>query len=59
MNLTIPENTTADVYLPFFSRSQKVTLNGDKVKFRHKEKFAVIEDLGSGSAILEVIPKRH
>lgn len=55
MNLTIPANTTADVYLPFWSKSQKVMMNGNAVKYRLEGNFAVIENVGSGSAVFEVL----
>jgi hypothetical protein len=55
MNLTIPANTTADVYLPFWSKSQKVTMNGNAVKYSLEGNFAVIENVGSGSSVFEVV----
>jgi hypothetical protein len=54
MNLTIPANTTADVYLPFWSKSQKVKMNGNVVKYRQEGNFAVIEGVGSGKIVFEV-----
>lgn len=54
MNLTIPANTTANVYLPFWSKSQKVSMNGEPVKYRQDGNFAVIENVGSGSSTFEV-----
>ncbi|MDO8928549.1 MAG: family 78 glycoside hydrolase catalytic domain, partial [Bacteroidota bacterium] len=54
MNLTIPANTTADVYLPFFAKSQKVTMNGNNVKYRTEGNFAVVEGVGSGKITFEV-----
>lgn len=55
MNLTIPANTTAEVYLPFWSKTQKVILNGNAVKYRLEGNFAVIENIGSGSSTFEVL----
>jgi alpha-L-rhamnosidase len=55
MNLTIPANTTAVVYLPFWSKSQKVTGNGHAVKYRQEGNFAVIEGVGSGNSSFEVV----
>ncbi len=55
MNLTIPANTTAVVYLPFWSKSQKATMNGNPIKFRQEGNFAVIEGVGSGNSVFEVI----
>jgi hypothetical protein len=54
MNLTIPANTIADVYLPFWSKTQKVTMNGSAVKYRQEGNFVVIENVGSGSSVFEV-----
>jgi hypothetical protein len=54
MNLSIPANTTADVYLPFWSKSQKVAVNGNAVKFRREGNFAVVEGIGSGNSVFEV-----
>ena len=55
MNLTIPANTTADVYLPFWSKTQKVILNGNAVKYRLEGNFVVIGNIGSGSSKFEVL----
>ncbi len=55
LNVTIPANTTAEVYLPFWSKSQKVTMNGIPVKYRQEGKYAKIEGVGSGSSVFEVI----
>ena len=55
MNLTIPANTTAEVYLPFWSKLQKVTMNGNGVKYRQQGNFAVVGGVGSGNSSFEVI----
>jgi hypothetical protein len=54
MNLIIPANTTADVYLPFWSKSQKVMMNGNAVKYRQEGNFAVIEGVGSGENVFNI-----
>lgn len=54
MNLTIPANTTADVYLPFWSKTQKVKMNGHQVKFRQEGSFVLVEGVGSGNSTFEV-----
>ena len=54
MNLTIPANTTADVYLPFWSKSQKVSMNGNAVKYRQEGNFAIVEEVGSGKNVFIV-----
>ena len=55
MDITVPANTTADVYLPFWSKSQKVKMNGDVVKYRQDGNFAAVEGVGSGNSIFEVL----
>ena len=54
LRISIPANTTADVYLPFWSKSQKVTQNGSVISFRQDGHFAVIEGIGSGNNTFEV-----
>jgi hypothetical protein len=54
MNLIIPANATADVYLPFWSKSQKVMMNGNAVKYRQEGNFAVIEGVGSGENVFNI-----
>jgi hypothetical protein len=54
MNLIIPANTTADVYLPFWIKSQKVTMNGNAVKYRQEGKFVVIGGVGSGGNVFDI-----
>jgi alpha-L-rhamnosidase len=54
MSLILPANTSADVYLPFWSKSQKVILNGIVVKYRQEGNFAVVEGIGSGEMKFEV-----
>ncbi|WP_423128392.1 alpha-L-rhamnosidase C-terminal domain-containing protein [Gaoshiqia sp. Z1-71] len=55
LNVTIPANSTADVYLPFWSKSQQVMMNGTVVQYRQEGKYAVIEGTGSGNSAFEVI----
>jgi len=55
LNVTIPANTTADVYLPFWSKSQKVKMNGSVVKYHQEGSFVVIENIGSGVSEFEVV----
>ncbi|MDD4192928.1 MAG: family 78 glycoside hydrolase catalytic domain [Mangrovibacterium sp.] len=54
LKVTIPANATADVYLPFRSKSQKVMLNGESVSFVAEGHYAVIKNVGSGSHGLDV-----
>ncbi len=55
LDVTIPANTTADIYLPFRGKSQKVTMNGQPVKYVLKETYAVIEQVGSGTNSFAVL----
>jgi len=57
LNISIPANTTAEVYLPFWSKSQKVTQNGSPVSFKQDGKFAIIDGVGSGQNLFEVSTK--
>ena len=54
LKISIPANTTADVYLPYWSKSQKVTQNGSVISFRQEGNFAVIDGVGSGNNRYEV-----
>jgi len=54
LEVDIPANSTADVYLPYYSKKQEVTLNNQTVKFRRKGDFSVIENIGSGKWIFNV-----
>ncbi len=56
MNVTIPGNSTADIYLPIMASSQKVALNGSSVAFRREGNCAVVENVGSGNWSFQVIP---
>lgn len=55
ITLTIPGNTTADIYLPFWSESQKVMMNGSSVRYRQDGKFAIVENINSGDFSIEVL----
>jgi len=54
LNIAIPANTCADVYLPLMNKSQEVTQNGEKVSFLQEGKYAVIKNVGSGKNIFKV-----
>jgi len=54
LEINIPANTTADVYLPFYSGNQTVRLNNKQVKFNRKGDFSVIENIGSGKSTFTV-----
>lgn len=59
LELTIPANTTADIYLPLWSKSQKMRINGNAVKYRREGNFSVIDGIGSGIILIEVIKKNR
>lgn len=48
LEVNIPTNTTADIYLPFYSKNQIIRINGQPGKPRREGNFSVIEDVGSG-----------
>ena len=54
LNVEIPANTKADVYLPFFGKSQKVMMDGESVTLKPNGKFVIIENVGSGKHKFEV-----
>ena len=49
LNISIPANTTADVYLPNWSKMQKIFMNGKKIKARKDTDFVIVSGVGSGS----------
>lgn len=54
LEVQIPANTTADLYLPFFSRKQNVQMNNQPAQYKRKGNFSVIENVGSGKWIFTV-----
>ncbi len=58
LNVAIPANTTADVYLPLWSKSTKITMNGSEVGFKKDGNFAVVHNVGSGKSTFEVKNER-
>jgi alpha-L-rhamnosidase len=54
MHLRTPANTMTEVYLPFWSKKQKVLLNGEPVSYMLIGGFAVIDGIGSGENRFEV-----
>lgn len=54
LEIDIPANTTAAVYLPYYSKNQKVTLNDKPIKFTKDGNFAVVDNIGSGKSTLKV-----
>ncbi|WP_294081212.1 alpha-L-rhamnosidase C-terminal domain-containing protein [Proteiniphilum sp. UBA5384] len=48
LEVDIPANTTAEIYLPFYTGSQTIYINGQSAKYIQKGNFSVMEDVGSG-----------
>lgn len=54
LSVEIPANTTADIYLPYYNKNQKVKMNDKSVKFSYDDNFTVIESVGSGKWVFSV-----
>lgn len=54
LEVGIPGNTTADIYIPYYSKGQRLLINGHPVKYRREGDFSVIENIGSGQWHLSV-----
>jgi len=54
LEVTIPANSSADIYLPFFSKKQKITQDNQPVSYQRKGGFSVIENVGSGKWLFSV-----
>lgn len=54
LDVDIPANTTADIYLPFYSSRQTVQINGLPIKHKREGNFSIIENIGSGKYIFTV-----
>lgn len=54
LHISLPANTTAEVYLPYYGKNQKVTHNGQVVSYRQAGSFAVVDGVGSGKSSFEV-----
>jgi hypothetical protein len=48
LSVEIPANTTADIYLPYYNKKQKVKINDNTVRFLQDKNFTVIKSVGSG-----------
>ena len=46
--ITLPANTTGEVWLPNLGKTQKVTFDGNTIYPLIKDKFSVLENVGSG-----------
>lgn len=49
LKIEIPANTTAEVYLPFFSKHQTILMDGYHVSYKREGSFSVVENVGSGA----------
>lgn len=49
LEVTLPANSSADIYLPHFSKRQKISMNHQPVAYQRKGAFSVIENVGSGT----------
>lgn len=54
LEVTIPANSSADIYLPYYARKQKVEMNHKPVPYKRDGDFSVIENLGSGRWVFTV-----
>ena len=54
LEVTIPANSSADIYLPFFSKKQKIEQDNQPVSYQRKGDFSVIENVGSGTWLFAV-----
>ncbi|MFA7493997.1 MAG: alpha-L-rhamnosidase C-terminal domain-containing protein, partial [Proteiniphilum sp.] len=54
LEVTIPSNTSANIYLPFYSKGQTVQINGRPIKYKREGNFAVIENIASGKWLFTV-----
>jgi len=54
MNVEIPANCVADVWIPFDGGKYELKINGEKVEPRQKRKFLVINDVQSGKHNFEL-----
>jgi alpha-L-rhamnosidase len=57
LDVTIPANTTAEVYLPFYDKNQQVRQNGQPVDYRQSGNYAVVGGVGSGRSSFEVVKR--
>lgn len=54
LEVVIPSNTTADIYLPYYSNEQEVMLNNESVEYCREGDFSLIENVGPGKWIFNV-----
>ena len=49
LNVTIPANTTADVYMPASSKKYTLSIDGKKTSGQFSSKYVLVKDIPSGS----------
>jgi len=54
LEVSIPANTTADIYLPFYSVKQVISKDNNPISYRKQGEFSVIDNIGSGNWIFMV-----
>ncbi|MDD2290530.1 MAG: family 78 glycoside hydrolase catalytic domain [Bacteroidales bacterium] len=54
LEVSIPANTTAKVYLPYYSKKQTLHMDGRPLPYQREGNFSVIEEIGSGRWIFTV-----
>lgn len=54
LNICIPANTTAEVFIPAKSNAKHLTLNGKKTKCKKENGFLLVQNLGSGMKTFEL-----
>lgn len=54
LEVSIPANTTADIYLPFYSVKQVISKDNNPISYRKQGDFSVIDNIGSGNWIFMV-----
>jgi hypothetical protein len=48
LNVSIPANMKADIYLPQISSNSEIKMNGEKIPFKKEGEFVVVKNVGSG-----------
>ena len=54
MSVSIPANSTANVYIPVQLKAKQLTLNGKKITCKKVNGFLLVEDVGSGEKVFEL-----
>jgi alpha-L-rhamnosidase len=54
LNISIPANTSANVYIPVQLKAKQLTLNRKKITYKKVNGFLLVEDVGSGEKVFEL-----